>query len=414
MPDNRRQRPQSRPEQQPTRFLAGDEAQRKPARRSTTSARRQPDTPRDHRPPPGAYADPARDPAWLQETTVAGADDRFGQIDDAYDAWQDRAGAGRAAEEFSSDRMLRPRVPKPKRGWRNGIYRATRGLVNPGPSDDELYERELMQRVKTPFSGTRRIAVISRKGGVGKTTTTLMLGHTFAKLRGDRVIAFDGNPDAGSLGYRVTRETDKNIIDLLNESDEIRRYADIRSFTSQAPTRLEVLAGSDDPGIIDGLGEDGYRRIADLLEYHYNLTCMDTGTGVLESATQGILGLADQVVVVMAPSLDSARTAASTLDWLEQNGHEELVYGAVAVVNSTDEQESLVEVDRIDDHFLARCRDLIHIPRDEQLEAGGETDLDDLQPETQEAYLELAAAVADGFVESRTHSDWLGALPQSR
>ena len=54
-------------------------------------------------------------------------------------------------------------------------------------------------RVKTPINGSRRIVVLSRKGGVGKTTTTLMLGHTFASWRGDRVVALDGNPEARLL-----------------------------------------------------------------------------------------------------------------------------------------------------------------------------------------------------------------------
>jgi putative peptide zinc metalloprotease protein len=100
-------------------------------------------------------------------------------------------------------------------------------------------ERELVGRVKSPVQGCRRIAVVSRKGGVGKTTTTLMLGHTFASLRGDRVIALDGNPDAGSLAYRVRRETTNTIMNLLANHAVIARYADIRAYTSQAPTRLE-------------------------------------------------------------------------------------------------------------------------------------------------------------------------------
>ena len=45
--------------------------------------------------------------------------------------------------------------------------------------------------------------MLSRKGGAGKTTTALMLGHTFASWRGDRVVALDANPDAGSLAHRV-------------------------------------------------------------------------------------------------------------------------------------------------------------------------------------------------------------------
>lgn len=42
-----------------------------------------------------------------------------------------------------------------------------------------------------------RIAVISLKGGVGKTTTTTALGSTLATERQDKILAIDANPDAG-------------------------------------------------------------------------------------------------------------------------------------------------------------------------------------------------------------------------
>jgi putative peptide zinc metalloprotease protein len=45
----------------------------------------------------------------------------------------------------------------------------------------------------------------------------------------------------------------------------------------------------------------------ELLECHYNLVLMDTGTGVLESAAKGIVQLADQLVVVSGASVDTAR-----------------------------------------------------------------------------------------------------------
>src|SRR5438876_76405 len=82
----------------------------------------------------------------------------------------------------------------------------------------------------------------------------------------------------------------------------------------QASSRLEVVAADDDPRTTKALGEEDFRRAIHLLERHYNLVCLDTGTGVLESATQGILDEADQIVVVVAPSLDGARAASSTLD----------------------------------------------------------------------------------------------------
>jgi putative peptide zinc metalloprotease protein len=305
-------------------------------------------------------------------------------------------GPSGTAADFTAERYLRSVGVPPRDGWRRTLYWLTGGRINPGPGPAELAERQLMARAKTRIAGCRSIAVISRKGGVGKTTTTLMLGHTFASLRGDRVVALDGNPDAGSLGYRVRRETVATVTNLLADEREIVRYADIRAYTSQAPTRLEVVASDDDPRITKALGEEDYRRAIGLLERHYNLICLDTGTGVLESATKGILQLADQIVVVMGPSLDSARTASSTLDWLNENGHAELVQTSVAVINAV-RGEGLVEVEKIEEHFAGRCRAVVQVPWDPHLDAGAETQVERLQPATRRAYLEVAAAVADEF-----------------
>lgn len=306
------------------------------------------------------------------------------------------------AAEFSDESMLRAQPDKPTTGWRLALYRLTGGQINVGPSRAELLERQLAASAKRPIRGCRRIAVISRKGGVGKTTTTLCLGHTFASLRGDRVVALDGNPDAGSLGYRVRRETTATVTDLLKDAGEIHRYSDVRAFTSQAPTRLEVVASDDDPRITQALGKNDYRQVSELLEHHYNLILLDTGTGILDSATRGILDLADQIVVVLAPSLDGARAASLTLDWLEEHGYGELVKGAVAVVNAVRSTKGLVQLKRLEQHFRLRCRDVVRIPWDSHLEAGAETHPQDLAPATRRAYLELAAAVTEGFLAADT------------
>jgi len=308
-----------------------------------------------------------------------------------------RAIAG-SASDFAPDRMLRSKADQPQSGWRRVLHKVTGGLVNAGPSAREMRERELLATVCAPVAGCRRIAIVSRKGGVGKTTTTLFLGHTFAEHRGDRVIALDGNPDAGSLGYRVRRETDKTITHLLVSGESVSRYADIRAFTSQAPTRLEVIAADDDPRITDSLREADYKRAVDLLEVHYNLICMDTGTGVLESASKGILELADQLVVVTSPSLDSARAASATLDWLEKNGYDNLVAGSVAVINGV-RPKGMLDLDKVEQHFHNRCRAVVRIPWDDVLQAGAEAALSDLRPATRAAYLQLSAKVAMGFGE---------------
>ena len=101
-----------------------------------------------------------------------------------------RATERRTAADFSPERMLRaPAGGRPSSGWRLAAFRLSGGLVRVAPSAAELRQRELIARVKTPIRGCRKIAFISRKGGVGKTSTCLLAGHTFAAYRGDRVVA---------------------------------------------------------------------------------------------------------------------------------------------------------------------------------------------------------------------------------
>ena len=126
---------------------------------------------------------------------------------------------------------------------------------------------------------------------------------------------------------------------------------------------------------------------------------MDTGTGILDDATQGLLREADQILVVMPPALDGARVAASTLDWLEEHGYRTLVRGAVAVINGVRSENGLVQLDAVEEHFRARCAGVVQIPWDRALEAGARTALEDLRPATRKAYLELGAVVAEGFAQ---------------
>ena len=80
------------------------------------------------------------------------------------------------AADFTPERMLRPRARPPADGWRRAVYIATGGAVAVGPSPAELRRRELVAQVTTPIRGCRAVAFVSRKGGVGKTTTCLLVG----------------------------------------------------------------------------------------------------------------------------------------------------------------------------------------------------------------------------------------------
>ncbi|MDS1271569.1 AAA family ATPase [Lipingzhangella sp. LS1_29] len=288
-------------------------------------------------------------------------------------------------------------------GWRRTVSMATLGLVRPGESRSQRRYRELVSRVKTPVAGGHyRLAVLSLKGGVGKTTTTVALGSTLASLRGDRILAVDANPDRGTLSDKVQLETAATIRDLLNEREHIRRYHELRAFTSQAPSRLEILASDRDPAVSEAFSEHDYRKVAALLEHYYSVCITDCGTGLLHSAMQGVLGMADQIVLISSPSVDGARSASATLDWLDAHQYRHLVHGAVVVLSMVRPKgKTSVDLDQLENHFRQRCRAVVRVPWDPHLEEGAEVDLPSLHSATRDAYLQLAANVGEAFAWPR-------------
>jgi MinD-like ATPase involved in chromosome partitioning or flagellar assembly len=299
--------------------------------------------------------------------------------------------------DLSSARLLRPAKRPPQTGWRRVVYVLSGRLINPGESPADIHRRELVARMNAPLLGCHKIALLSLKGGVGKTTVTATLGATFASLRGDRVVAVDANPDRGTLSQKIPLETSATVRHLLRDAQRVRRYTDVRAYTSQGPSRLEVLASEQDPAVSEAFSEDDYRRTVTLLEHFYNMVLTDCGTGLMHSAMYGVLGVADQIVVVSSGSIDGARSASATMDWLDAHGHGDLVRNAVAVINCVSRSAGGVDLDRVAEHFGGRCRAVVRIPFDAHLQEGAEVDLDRLEPRTRLALLELAAEVADAF-----------------
>ena len=306
-----------------------------------------------------------------------------------------------ASQELSSERLVRRAEPVAKTGWRRTVRSASGGIIKVKPGKAEAARAEMLERVRTPLHGCYRIAVISLKGGVGKTTTTTALGATLAWNRGDRVIAVDANPDAGTLGRRVRRETGATIRDMLQALPSIRSYVDVRRFTSQAPSRLEVLANDVDPAVSTTFNDEDYRRIIEALQNQYSIILTDSGTGLLYSAMRGVLTMADQLIVVATPSVDGGNSASTTLDWLIAHGFEDLVRRSITVISAVRPSSKEIDLSQLVAHFAARCRAVVSIPYDSHLATGAEVDLEYLKPATADAYLELAAHVADGFASQR-------------
>ncbi|MEI3866443.1 MinD/ParA family protein [Microbacterium sp. CCNWLW134] len=302
---------------------------------------------------------------------------------------------------LTADRLLDQRHlvrAEPEGMWRHLVYSLTGRRVNLGDSKRARARKELDRRIGAPLTGGARfVPVLSRKGGVGKTTVTTLLGMALADARDDRVIAVDANPDRGTLAERIARANGKTVRDLARARSEVSGYNDISQIVARDETRLDVLASDADPRVSEAFSDRDYHDVATLAAHYYSIVLTDTGTGIVHSVMGATLELADQLVVVAGLSVDEARLASETLTWLETNGYAEHVKNAVVVLNNSRPGPPVVRPDELEIHFRSRVRAVVRMPFDPQIAAGSAITFRDLQPATRLAARELAATVVEGL-----------------
>ncbi|WP_306922267.1 nucleotide-binding protein [Arthrobacter globiformis] len=300
------------------------------------------------------------------------------------------------AAALTADRLLTRSAAAPVSGWRRWLYQATLGHVNLGDSDQVRIQRAMEHRIALRLGErTRYVPVLSRKGGVGKTTVTTLLGMVLAELREDRVIAMDANPDRGTLSDRSPGRADFTARQLVKDRFTVNSFAQLSNYTARDGSRLDVLASDTDPMVAHAFDDADYRAVTDILGRYYSIVLTDSGTGMVHSVMKGTLEKADAVVLVSGGSVDEARLASETLSWLEAHGRQDLVSKATVVINMAAGNRTLVNIDEIEQHFLSRVKNVVRIPHDRHLAEGSRIRLGQLKPATRAAAVELAALVVD-------------------
>lgn len=325
--------------------------------------------------------------------------------DELYQRRAERSGqtpepSGMLTEDRLLDHVKRREAPEGF--WQRLVYETTFHTVHLGDSRAVQERRAMDRRIATAFEqGARFVPVLTRKGGVGKTTVTTLLGMALALVRDDRVIAIDANPDRGTLAERVPKSTPATVRDVVNLVAGIHGFTDFAELVSKDKTRLHVLASDTDPLLSEAFDEDDYNVVADQAARFYSIVLTDCGTGVVHSVMKPTLERADGLVVVSGGSIDEAKLASETLTWLEANGYGDLVRNSVVALNTATPGTNVVKLDEIEAHFASRVRDVVRIPYDPVLAAGSVIEWDRLSPLTREAARELAALVVEGIIERR-------------
>lgn len=293
---------------------------------------------------------------------------------------------GRASVERSLGRAL-DRVVR----WVAAVDPAAEGTSRPADPDEELVARKLQARHGATRPNT--IAVMSPKGGVGKTTCAFVLGSVLASHGNQRVVIVDATPELGTLPALVpdALRSDRTCADLVADAKRIGSAAAMRPYVSCLPSGAHVLGAGPDPAVAGVLAGALYEPLVALLSMFYDVVILDTGTALATGAARFAVRAADQLVVVTTPDALSASTVLGTLDRLP--AERVTVVLNMAQPGTAWDQEPIEQ--RLREH---RVRHTTTIPFDERLLEALDNqtyDIRALDPRTRVGIMRLAVLVAN-------------------
>ena len=194
--------------------------------------------------------------------------------------------------------------------------RLQRLLVSAGEREEAELERLI---VTQPGASRPNVAaMISPKGGVGKTTLSFLAASVVASRLAVRVIVVDANPDYGTLAALAPDglRCERTLVDLLGELDQVPTATHLNAYMSRLPSGVHLLAGPRDREAMATLSPERYGELVAFLSTFYDLVVLDCGTGVGGPLARFAVDRADQVAIVSTPEWVTSSVVLAALEEL--------------------------------------------------------------------------------------------------
>ncbi|PPF53445.1 cobalamin biosynthesis protein CobQ [Clavibacter michiganensis] len=314
---------------------------------------------------------------------------------------QTRREARLTARDFALSKPA-PKTGPALEGWQGSLNRVSGGALRLAPGATELTRRDRRNSIQRGIAGHKTIAVIGEKGGVGKTTTTYMLGAVLGRVRGGTILAWDNNEFNGTLGDRSYEAAhDHTARDLLGHIDTFTaqaHQAELVNFVRpQRDNKFDVLASQSLDSATDVIDADAFRKLHAALSRFYRVIVVDTGNNSKATTWQAAVEAADQLVLTSLAKEDASRKIASLADTLVEQGYADKLANAVTLIGHTSPVDYPELEQRLRDHMGQLTRAVVSVPFDPGFDQGDVIEYAALGRESQEAWLEAAAAVMDGL-----------------
>ena len=290
----------------------------------------------------------------------------------------------------------------PTRGMR-GLLSRIGFTVEPSAEEKEerLWRRAIGQRLAAP----RTVSVVNGKGGANKTPTAVLLAAVFGRNSGDPVLAWDNNGTRGTLGWRTVKAShDAHVLDMLHAAPDLMGATAgdpaINAYVHYQPEdRYSVLR--TDPTLLaseQNLSAADFDVVHAAASKFFQLSIIDSGNDESAERWLRMIDHTDQLVIASTTVEEHAEAAALLLEALANRGgrYAELARNAVVIVSQHQHNGNKDQLARIASGFRRLARAVVTVPFDPSL-VKGQIRYQALRPATRRAWLEAAAAVADGL-----------------
>ncbi|MCH9720438.1 MAG: MinD/ParA family protein [Actinomycetia bacterium] len=294
--------------------------------------------------------------------------------------------------------MVTPRKIPPGSGWRRLVHAVSFKTVNPGESPAERHYRELRERIRRHVRRQYVVALVSGKGGVGKTTMTACIGGIFRECRPENVVAIDAVPGFGTLSGRIDEAPPGDYAAVLNDTD-VQGYADIREHLGQNTIGLDVLAGNRSSDQPRPLVPAMFSGVLSRVRRTHSVILVDTSDDLEHPVMKAVLDSADTIVFISGLTADTSLPVTRAIDLLRSMGHHELVSRSMVILNDSRNTYDRDTARYLTERFSQTGASVEYMPYDPHLAKGGIIDTrNELRSKVRLRLFEITAALADKYV----------------
>jgi pilus assembly protein CpaE len=190
------------------------------------------------------------------------------------------------------------------------------------------------------FEG-RVIAVVSPKGGSGKTTVATNLAVGLAATSEQSVVIVDMDLQFGDVASALLLAPEHSLVDAVQPGAQKDNMV-LKSYLTPHPSGLYALCAPESPAEADQVAAEQVSRLLNQLAAQYQFVIVDTSPGLSEH-TLTVLDRATDFIFVGGMDVPSVRGLRKELDVLRELGMEPL--NRLVVLNTADPKDGLTKRD---------------------------------------------------------------------